>query len=300
MLQSPSVTVINLISRTAVCVLEVIIYIHSHKNFRATVCFYGRMLGCGCNKLGQCGVPHSSGTISLHQWPRQLCYKLCCTSGGSWRQEVLCEPLEQGWDLSFLVLFCDCKFYKHLQLKLMFSHAWLAVGKLLVWKVRAESIWIMLQVNNCQHSLKQNGAPVLEGTRANEVCQNINKTYFFSFMQIWQLGCGYTALFWLCLHGTAWGIMSIIPVVLGLNSDLFPLLAQVSLPVDTACLALGIRRQQGAWSCPACADILIESGCDKHTAQWGQAAQPSLGKEKKCLSCSPRNKKIGPGDRATF
>lgn len=85
--------------------------------------------------------------------------------------------------------------------------------------------------------------------------------------------------------------MSIIPVVLGPNSVLFPLLAQVSLPADTAFLVLGICRQQGAWSCPAHADILIESGCDMHTAQRGQAAQPSLGKEKKCLSCAPRNKK---------
>lgn len=64
------------------------------------------------------------------------------------------------------------------------SHAWLAVSKLLVSEVRAESIRIVLQVNNCPHSLKQSGTPVLEGIRANEVCQNINKTYFFSLMQI--------------------------------------------------------------------------------------------------------------------
>lgn len=70
MLQSPSVTIINLISRIAVCVLEVIIYVHSHKNSRATACFYGHALGCGCSKAqGEGGIPCSSGAISLHQPP---------------------------------------------------------------------------------------------------------------------------------------------------------------------------------------------------------------------------------------
>lgn len=63
--------------------------------------------------------------------------------------------------------------------------------------------------------------------------------------------------------------MSIIPVALGSKSGLFPLLGPGSLPADTACLALGICRQQRAWSYRAHTDTLTVPGWDTHRINTG-------------------------------
>lgn len=63
--------------------------------------------------------------------------------------------------------------------------------------------------------------------------------------------------------------MSIIPVVLGSKSGLFPLLRPGSLPADTACLALGICRQQRAWSYRAHTDTLTVPDWDTHRINTG-------------------------------
>lgn len=38
------------------------------------------------------------------------------------------------------------------------------INELLVWKVRAESMQMMLQVSHCLHSLKQNVTLILDGS----------------------------------------------------------------------------------------------------------------------------------------